>query len=89
MVNPKFAENTIEEFVKNFGPIGVRNLSLKTGYKKPIINSILHKNKKYQKIYQSPLSTRNKKTIWKFRVMSPVDVPKDDVDESKDGAPPS
>jgi len=66
MVNAKFAEKTVQEFVKNFGAIGARNLRAKTGFKKSVINSILHENRNYMKIEQSPLSSINKKVTWKW-----------------------
>jgi hypothetical protein len=97
MVNAKFAEKTIEEFVKNFGAIGVKNLSAKTGFKKAIINSILHENRNYMKIEQSPLSSRNKKVTWKWsdtkvplptknRVMSALVSQEENLTQIQDGA---
>jgi len=66
MVNPKLAEKTIEEFVKKFGAIGAANLRNRTGFKKSVINSILHENRHYQKIEHSPLSSRNTRPVWKW-----------------------
>jgi TfoX/Sxy family transcriptional regulator of competence genes len=93
MVNPKLAEKTIEEFVKKFGSVGVKNLRGKTGFKKAIINSILHENRHYMKIEQSPLSFRNKKVIWKWsdtkvplpsknRVMSAPTPPEENLEKT-------
>jgi hypothetical protein len=87
MVNPKLAETAIKTFVQSNGPLSVRNLKRRTGFPKSIINAILHKNRNYVKIAQSPFSSKNKKVIWKFRVLSP---PKDATlqdDKPKDAAP--
>jgi TfoX/Sxy family transcriptional regulator of competence genes len=97
MINPKVAEKAIEEFVKKFGAIGVKNLRTKTGFKKAIINSILHENRNYVKVEQSPLSSRNKKVIWKWsdskvplpskkRVMSAVVSQEENTCKVQDGS---
>ena len=97
MVNPNFAETVIKTFVQSNGPLSVRNLKSKTGFPKSIINAILHKNRHYLKIEQSPISSKNKKVIWKwsdvkvplpvkFRVLSS---PKVETLESVNHAEPS
>jgi hypothetical protein len=72
MVNPNFAETVVKTFVQSNGPLSVRNLKNRTGFPNSIINAILHKNRHYLKIEQSPMSSKNKKVIWKW---SDVKVP--------------
>jgi hypothetical protein len=98
MVKPNFAETVIKQFVQSNGPLSVRNLKNRSGFPKSVINSILHTNRHYLKIEQSPLSSRNKKVIWKWsdvkvplpqkiRVLSPPKVETLYEDKDKDAAP--
>jgi hypothetical protein len=72
MVDPVFAESSVQQVVKQFGPIGVKRIMARTQLKKSIINSILHKNRNFNKFEQSPFSSRNTKPIWNW---SDVKVP--------------
>ena len=66
MVNPTLVEKVLKDFVRKNGPITTKSLVQKTGFKKCIVNSVLHKNRHYLKTERSPLSYRNKKPIWSW-----------------------
>lgn len=74
MLKTNFTETVIKDFVQTYGPITVKNLKNRTGFPKCVINSILYKNPHYIKTERSPSSLRNKKPIWRFRVLSPLEV---------------
>lgn len=66
MVNPKLAEKSVKEFVQTYGPIGIKNLKRRTGFKKAVINSVLHENRHYLKVENSPLSNKNTRPVWSW-----------------------
>jgi hypothetical protein len=87
MLKTNFSETVIKDFVQTYGPITVKNLKTRTGFPKSVINSILYKNPHYIKTERSPTSCKNKKPIWRFRVLSP---PKDEtLYENQSHAAPS
>ena len=87
MLKTNFTETVIKDFVQTYGPITVKNLKNRTGFPKCVINSILYKNPHYMKTERSPSSRVNKKPIWRFRVLSPLEVKTSD--ESNSNAAPS
>jgi hypothetical protein len=59
-------ETVLKDLVQSHGPVTVRYLKQKTGFKKSIINSVLHRNRHYLKVERSPMNYRNKKPIWSW-----------------------
>jgi hypothetical protein len=72
MVDPVFAESTVQQVVQKFGPIGVKRIVAHTQLKKSIVNSILHKNRHFNKFEICPMSSKNTRPIWNW---SDVKVP--------------
>ena len=72
MVDPVWAENTVQAVVKEFGPISTKRIVARTQLKKCIVNAILHKNRHFNKTEFSPMSTRNTRPVWNW---SSVKVP--------------
>ena len=66
MVDPMFAERAVQQTVQSFGPIGTKRIVARTQLKKSVVNAILHRNRHYDKIEQSPVSTKNKRPVWKW-----------------------
>lgn len=66
------AEGLVKQVVKDCGPISAKRIVARTQLKKSIVNSILYKNRHYNKIEQSPMSTWNTKPVWNW---SDVKVP--------------
>jgi hypothetical protein len=59
-------ETILKDLVQSRGPVTVRYLKQKTGFKKSIINSVLHRNRHYLKVERSPMNSANKKPIWSW-----------------------
>lgn len=72
MVDPVVAEGLVMQIVKERGPISAKRIVARTRLEKSIVNSILYKNRHYNKIEQSPASTWNTKPVWTW---SDVKVP--------------
>jgi hypothetical protein len=72
MVDPVFAEISVQQVVQKFGPIGVKRIVARTQLKKSIVNSILHKNRNFNKFETCPMSSKNTRPIWNW---SDVKVP--------------
>ena len=66
MVVPSVAESLVKQTVQSFGPIGTKRIVARTQLKKSVVNAILHRNRHYDKIEQSPFSTKNKRSVWKW-----------------------
>ena len=66
MVDPVWAENTVQQVVKEFGPISTKRIVARTQLKKCIVNAILHKNRNFNKTECSPMSTRNTRPVWNW-----------------------
>jgi hypothetical protein len=86
MLKTNFSETVIKDFVQTYGPITVKNLKNRTGFPKSVINSILYKNPHYIKTDRNPTSCKNKKPIWRFRVLSPLGV-KTPAESNSNAAP--
>ena len=64
-MNPTLAEKIISELVEIYKNVTIKYLKNRTGYKKSIINSILHKNRHFVKTLRNPLG-KNTKPIWSW-----------------------
>jgi hypothetical protein len=47
------AEKIVKDIVTQYGPLTTRSIAKKTDLKKPVINTILHQNRNYRKVYRS------------------------------------
>jgi hypothetical protein len=75
MVNPTFAEKTVRDLVQTHKSVTVKYLKNRTGFKKSVINAILHKNRHYAKTLRNPHGN-NTRPIWtlqKIHVHDEVD----------------